>query len=142
MIISTKVSSNQAEVMRRIRRRFERIEKQGKATTEDIAKLTRDNIVRFMPKDTGASRESIGYIITSTGKGYVSAKIGLISKPHPKKEWGDKGWFNLPWYMFDSPRAETHFRTGNISAMRTVPSYMANEFRRRIEVDVSKILKK
>ena len=142
-MVSVKVSVNDSAVQKRLSRMQTQIDKQGKVTTEQVAKLTRDNIMRFMPKDTGESRNSIGYTIVTSAKGYTSAQVGIASNrmPHPEARWNGM-WFNVPLYMFEGKQALTqNFRSGNIAAMRAVPKYMAQTFRRRIEVDVSKVLK-
>jgi hypothetical protein len=91
-----------------------------------------------MPKDTGASAESIGYTVLVNSKGMHRVEIIQISYPHPDKTW-NKEWFNIPLWMFTSDKAIAHYSrsNGSIMAMRGVIDTLRKEFR----VDVERRLK-
>jgi hypothetical protein len=64
-----------------------------------------------------------------------------MGMPHPNKRYHST-WFNLPWYMFEGQGAlRQHWNSGNISMLRMIPKQVRSEYRRRIEVDMSRILK-
>ena len=126
------------EFVARMNRIAKRIDKEGQASTEEIADMGRNLIQYYMPKATSESALSIGYTVVTNNNNYKEAKIVQIFGPHPMKSW-DGEWFNVPFWMFESPNAEMHFAksNGNIEEMRDVPKELQKRFFRRVTVDLS-----
>lgn len=137
-MITIKVDTKSVE--RRLQRNESNILKVKKVSTEQVGNLTRDYIIRYMPKDTKETASTIGKLSKSHTKDISFVQVGITRKPHPSKKWNGQ-YFNLARWMFTSPRAESHFHTGDISAMRAVVPYMQERFRTKIELDVNKVLK-
>lgn len=140
-----RASSTINAVNKRLVRLERKLDENGKATTEDIAKLTKDYILRYIPRKTGESADSISYASKETRKGYSSVTVGVIRIPHEKTRPGGMIWrntiFNIPRWMFTSNKAFGHFRTGNVAVMRNVVPEMTQRFFRQINLDVAKIIK-
>ena len=140
MVVRLKVSVDDKNIRRRLRRVEKGISKAGKASTEQIARLIRDRIKLFMPKSTGESADAIGVITQVNARGYTEVQVGLRFKPHAEKRWAGT-WFNLPFWMFNSDRALHHFRSGNIKSMRNVVPSLRKKYRRKLELDVNKLIR-
>lgn len=134
------LSIDDTNLKKRIKRILNNIESNGKATTQEIAKLGMNYIQFNMPKDSGASARSIGYITSINSKEYHESSIVQIFEPHPDKRWNGE-WFNIPWFMFDSDKAINHYknsRNGNVQAMRDVIPMLRSEFYRKINLELHK----
>jgi hypothetical protein len=129
-----KVSADTKNLKRRLARILKRVDEEGKLSVEQIGRFGRDQIQRYMPKDTGASAESIGYTVLVNARGMHRVEIIQISIPHPDKVW-DNDWFNLPLWMFTSDKAIAHYSksNGSIMAMRGVVDTLRKEFRADVE---------
>lgn len=138
--IPLRVETTARTAAQRIRRLEKGLEKTKKATTEEIGRLVRDKIKLYMPKRTGESADSIGVVKRINTKGYSEIRVGLLFNPHPEKRWKGQ-YFNLPAWMFTSKRAYKHFRTGNISKMRSVVPEARKRFRRRIVNDIKELVR-
>lgn len=126
-IVAVKVDDKNLQA--RLRRIIRKIDSESKLSVSEVARFGRDQIQLFMPKDTKQSAESIGYQVTINARGLHEARIIQISTPHQDRTWNDE-WFNIPLWMFNSPKAIAHYRksNGSIIAMRGVTDTLRKEF--------------
>lgn len=130
-------------VKNRLKSMPKQIDRIALLVTYKIAQFGQQYIQTNMPKDTGASAESIGYLVTKNKPGWRQTTITQISSPHPEKKWAGHGWFNLPWYMFDSQRAlQQHWRSGNINKVQGTLEMLRAKFEGDMTITVRKELKK
>jgi hypothetical protein len=116
--------------------KYERMfEKKSMVTTERVGLYGLLKIRAEMPKDSGESRKSLGMVVTSNSVNKKTVELIQETIPHPEKQWNGV-WFNLPLWMFESDRALSHFKTGNIQAMREVP----DEILEKLKVDIRRDL--
>jgi hypothetical protein len=134
------VSIDSKNLNRRLKRVRDKLDKGSTLTVQEVGSYTRDNIIRFMPKDTGESARSIVYKVQKNTPEEKEVIIGRAFDPHPEKRWGTV-WFNLPRWMFDSPNAIKHFRysDGDIMSMRSVPGMAEVKFKTKINNLISEI---
>ena len=119
------------------------LDKAGLAATYGAAKFGQNHIRANMPQDTGASVNSIGCLITKNSKYIKQTTIMELYSPHPEKKWSTYGWFDVPWYMFDSSRALTQkWNNGNISAVQHTADILRERFTRDIIISVERVIKK
>jgi hypothetical protein len=134
------VSIDSTNLNRRLNRITSKLDKGAKLSVQETGRWTRDNIIQNMPKATGESAQSIVYRVEKMTKGEKEVVVTQGFAPHPRKMWAGK-WFNVPFWMFDSPKALSHFKNGNIVAMRQVPQLAALWFNQRIRVEVGRAIK-
>jgi hypothetical protein len=123
----------------RLRRIEKKIAKEGMACCQEIAEIGRTEIQNYMPKESMESALSIGYAVVKNDNNYKEVRIVQIFPPHPEKEWNNE-WFNLPFWMFESPNAIEHFEKsdGSIVEMRNVPKKLQRRFYRRVVMGLKK----
>lgn len=111
--------------------------------TYRIARFGQQHIRANMPKDTGVSRDSIGYLVTKNSPGWRQTTITEMYSPHPSKTWNNK-WFDLPWYMFDSPTKalQQKWRSGSIKNLRQTVPMLKERFEGDLTIQVRKEIKK
>lgn len=138
---SIRITVDDLGVKARLKSMPKLIDKISLLVTYRIAQYGHQYILANMPEDTGASKQSMGYLVTRNSPGWRQTSILQTSSPHPDKKWGSHGWFNLPWYMFDSPRALTQkWRSGNIAAVQGTADMLRKKFEGDMTIQVRKQL--
>jgi hypothetical protein len=140
-MIAPSVSVDTKNLKRRLDRINKKLDTDTKLTVQDIGRWTRDNIIINMPKNTRASAQSITYRIEKMTTNNKEVVVTQRFQPHPFREWNGQ-WFNIPKWMFDSPKAiGHHWRNGSIMTMRAIPGMAEVKFRQRIQTDLDNISK-
>lgn len=112
-----------------------KIEQRAELTISEIGAFTKYRIRQEIPKQTHESESSIQYMITTNSKGYKV--VNIIEEPIVTHDGKIKPPFDLPVWMFTSPNAIGHFKTGNIQAMRDViKNEIGPRFRRKVENNI------
>lgn len=132
---------------RNLKRRLARIDKKldsgMKLSVSDTGRWARDAIKTFIPKQSRQSEQSIIYKVEVMTPDIKEAVIGISRnpRPHPEKTWNGE-WFNLPRWMFDSPKAiNRKWHSGNITSMRAVPGYATVVFGNAVRTELINAIK-
>jgi hypothetical protein len=135
------VSIDNKNLNKRLNRIQKHIDSSSKLTVQQIGIWTRDNIIRNMPKATGNSAASIVYKVERMTPNEKEVVITQGWRPHIDREWHGK-WFNVPLWMFESPKAISHpWRNGSITTMRAIPGMAEVMFKQRIKQDLRSLNK-
>ncbi len=139
---SISIRVDDRNVKRRLNRLEKSIKKGSRTSAARVGRWTRDNIKLNMPMKTGESRRSIISVIRKDVEEKTIAVVTQSYIPHPDKlPWKGK-IFNLPRWMFESPRALKHrWRSGSISKMRRVPIMAGKRFVQEVEMVLLKATK-
>ncbi|HEY9702085.1 MAG TPA: hypothetical protein V6C58_06550 [Allocoleopsis sp.] len=143
--INTVINVDDRNLRRRIKRIEQSIDKNGKATTNQVARLLMVRAARLAPKRSNKLAQFIKTVPTKSSEGIIEYTVGYenngmgTGNPHPEKTFKGGQEFSLPRWMepanmVSKTKARTHpWNTGIRPFLAIAANITKEEFRSRVK---------